>query len=492
VDTFARRPRGPEQTTSITATTAGRRQAGQRPDLARIFRLQLLAGNQAVVQMLQARPAGGAAPIGTVSAQVQGRPSAAERRRRSRATALKAADARGLLQTSLPFALEHMTAEQVRQMQRVLDAAVVSPEVQKEADELYRRSVIAQSGSRVTRDAAMVRRAERATENYVPVIESDMRIRLDFMSLLSSDALTPRTDNPDEGAYLTRVRQALAAKGVWLRFAPKLVRDPEDPSRHIIDQRAFEAWLSLGPDGDAIPTKSGELTRDALIGTTAIGAGYYERVDQGPAQSALDHEINRLLGNIESAVDQHNMLAKIRRDAFLGVAEASDLLGGADFPGRSIWDQPRKLVLRALEMNVGGNVSGSQAFLVAAAILTRNAARLLADYIDDTSTGVERAVTVLKVAKTAGEVAEAGLAVTGVVGLARGAVGLAGEAGVGAVVSDVDMAAEQLARRYAARSGIHAEELSDVRWVPQPRGSVGGGVKPGGSAGAGTGWHKWL
>jgi hypothetical protein len=229
-----------------------------------------------------------------------------------------------------------------------------------------------------------------------------------------------------------------------------------------------------------------------LLGTTAIGAGYYERVDQGPTQSALDHEIQRLLGDIESGVDQHNMLAKIRRDAFPGVAEAADLLGGADFPDRSIWDQPHKLVLRAMEMNVGGNISGSQAFLVAAAILTRNAARLLADYIEDTSTGVERAVTVLKVARTAGEVAEVGLAVTGVVGLARGAVGLAGGAGAGAVASDVDVAAEQLARRYAAQNGIHAEELSEVRYVPQPRGSVGGGVKPGGSSGAGTGWHKWL
>jgi hypothetical protein len=492
VDTFARRPRGPQQTPSIMAAVAARGQASQPPEISRILRLQLLAGNRAVIQMLQARPAGDAARNGTVGMPVQRRPSAADRRRRSRATALKAADARALLQASLPFALEHMSAEEVGQMQRVLDAAVVNPEVRKEADELHRRSVIAQSGSHVNRDPAMVRRAEEATENLVPISESDKRIRLDFESLLSSDALTPRTDNADEGAYLARVRQTLAAKGAWLRFEPKLVRDPEDPSRHIIDPRAFEAWLSLGPDGDAIPTKSGELTRDALIGTTAIGAGYYERVDQGPAQSALDHEIQRLLGDIESGVDQHNMLAKIRRDAFPGVAEAADLLGGADFPDRSIWDEPHKLVLRAMEMNVGGNVSGSQAFLVAAAILTRNAARLLADYIDDTSTGVERAVTVLKVAKTAGEVAEVGLAVTGVVGLARGAVGLAGGAGAGAVASDIDVAAEQLARRYAAANGIHAEELSDVRWVSQPRGSVGGGVKPGGSSGAGTGWHKWL
>lgn len=490
MDRFARRPRGPEQTTSIAAPIAAPRQARERSDLAHILRLQLLAGNQAVTQVLQARRAGGAAPSRTGSLPVQRRPSAADRRRRSRATALKAADARGLLQASLPFALEHMTAEQVGKMQRVLDAAVVNPEVEKEADALYRRSVIAESGSLVNRDPGMVRRAERAMKSYVPVSESDKRIRLDFKTLLSSDALTPRTDNPDEGAYLARVRQTLAGKGVWLRFAPKLVRDPEDPSRHVIDQRTFEIWLSLGPDGDPIPTKSGELTRDVLIGTTGIGAGYHERVNQGPIQSALDREIRRLIRNIESGMEQHDILARIRRDAFVGVTEISDLLGGADFPDKAIWDQPHKLVVRAMEMNVGGNVSGSQVFLVTAAIVTRNAARLLADYIDDSSSGVERAVKVLKVAKTAGQVAEVGLAVTGVVGLARGAAGLAG-AGEAALAGEVEVAAEQLARRYAARNGIGAEELSQVRYVRQPPGSVGGGVKPGGSSGAGTGWHKW-
>ena len=67
--------------------------------------------------------------------------------RRQRAKALKAADARTLLKASLPFVLEHMTDEQVQQMQRVLDAAVVNPDVQKEAEDLYRRSIVAQSGS---------------------------------------------------------------------------------------------------------------------------------------------------------------------------------------------------------------------------------------------------------------------------------------------------------------------------------------------------------
>lgn len=422
--------------------------------LSLIAQLQATAGNKAVVHLLATHPAGQAPERSpAVDPSVQRRPSAADRTRRRRAAKLKAVDARVLLQSSLPFALARLNAGQLAQMQRVLDESVVNP--------------------------------------LVRVSESDKRLRLDFKTLLSSDALTTRSDNPDEGRYLKRVRQTLISKGVWLRFEPKLVRDPEDPSRHIFDPRAFEVWLSLGPDGDAIPSPTGELTREALLGTTLLGAGYYEQVHQGPAQSALDGEIKRLLGAIESGVDQHNMLATIRSQAFVGVAEASDLLGGADFPDRSIWDQPHQMVVRAMEMNVTGNLSGSQVFLVTAALLTRNAAQLLAQYIDDTGTGVQRAVKVLKVARTAGQVAEVGLAVTGIVGLARGGLALAGEGGGAALASDVDIAAEQLARRYAARNGIHADELSKVRYVPGPKGSVAGGVKPGTSSGAGTGFHNW-
>jgi len=42
---------------------------------------------------------------------------------RQRAITLKAADARDLIRSSLPFVLQQMTAAQVDQVQRVLDAA---------------------------------------------------------------------------------------------------------------------------------------------------------------------------------------------------------------------------------------------------------------------------------------------------------------------------------------------------------------------------------
>ncbi|GIK43014.1 MAG: hypothetical protein BroJett011_68470 [Chloroflexota bacterium] len=98
--------------------------------------------------------------------------------------------------------------------------------------------------------------------------------------------------------------------------------------------------------------------------------------------------------------------------------------------------------------------------------------------------------------KTAGEVAEVGLAVTGVAGVGRGAgrvvAGEAGAAGATAATGgSVYAAAEQLVRQYVAKNPEIAGELANVRWVPGPRGSVAGGVKPGSSSGAGTGWHSW-
>jgi hypothetical protein len=399
---------------------------------------------------------------------------------------LGAADAQSLIRAALPYAFAHLTSAQLRQIQKVLDAAVIDPVVKAQADALYAQSVT-HSGSLTFHDAALVRRSDRAMEHYIYVTEADKRIRLDFSDLIDANALKPITDNPDEAGYLERVRRTLVSKGVWLRFGPRLVRDRDDPSRHVLDGRSFDVWLSLGPDGDTIPTKDGHLTRETLLGTTLFGAGYYRQVDEGAIQRALDKEVRRLRSEIETGLQEHQRLAKVRRDAFIGVAEISDVLGGADFPNPSIWDDPHRFVLKAMHVNVGGNVRASQAYLVTAAVLTRNAANLLAGYVEDTTSGAQRAVTVLKVAKTAGEVAEIGLAVTGVTGLVRGGIALASEAGA----AEIDQAAERLVKRYVVENPEIAGDLNNVRWVPGPKGSVAGGIKPGTSSGAGTGWHKW-
>ncbi len=328
---------------------------------------------------------------------------------RQRAKALKAADARTLLKSSLPFLLQQMAPEHIQQVQKVMDAAVVNPVISKEADELYRRSVTHRIGTQVNRDPKMVRRAERVAQTMIPVTEKDKHIRLDFGKLLAHDALLPTTDNPDEAAYLSKIRQTIATKGIWLRIGQPFIRDPHDRSKHVIDPRTFQVWLSLGYDGDAIPTKTGRLTREDLLGTTVLGAGYYTEVHEGPVQKALKREMTRLEVQIQTGMEEHGRLRSRKSDAPI-VSGISDFAGGANLPDLTIWDYPHKLLVKALEMNIGGNVSGSRPYLVVAAIATRNAAQLLADYADDSASGAGRVVTILKVAKTAGEVAEVGLA----------------------------------------------------------------------------------
>lgn len=463
-------------------------------DAAPILRLQRLAGNRAVRDLLRAGH-GVRIPVQLLAIArprriLQRKPSAADKRRRSQATALKAADARALLQAALPFVLERMTNDQIGQVQKVFDAAVINPGVQEKATEILRKGT-RDYGSIRTVDPAAERKSSKVMQDYVPIAESDKRVRLDATTLLAKDALTPRTDNPDEAKFLPRVRATLAQKGIWLRFEPKLVRDPEDPSRHIFDPRQFEAWLTVGPNGTPLKSATGEITREVLL-DSAFGASYWENVDHGPAQRALDTQIHTLLDAIDSSYELREELRKIRAGAAFGVVETVDFVGGADFPDTKRFDAAHKLVVRAMELNSNGNLTGSQAFLVNASVITRQGAQQLKQYLDDTQSGGDRVVPVLKVLRTAGHVAEAGLAVTGVVGLARGGIALAaGDTGAAAVSSDIDVAADQLAERYAAQNGIHADELSQVRYVKQPPGSVAGGVKPGTSSGAGTGWHKW-
>jgi hypothetical protein len=410
---------------------------------------------------------------------------------RKRAIALKAADAKTLLQRQLPYILSVLTPAQLAQVQRVLDAEVVNPEIAKEANEVYRKSVKQQAGALVVRDEKMVHRAYRIAATAIIAGESDHHIRLDYHRLLTVDALKPATDNPDETDYLRRVRNTLENKGIWLRFDKQLVHDPEAPGesgRWVVDPRTFRAWLCVGYDGDAIPTNDGQLDREELLGTVLFGAGYYDAVHRGPTQRSLERQIAILSAEIDSGIAEHNRLAMRKAKAPI-VSGISDFVGGADLPDRSIWDYPQKLLLKSLDMNKGGNVTRSPPFLVLAAIATRNNANLLAQYADDSSSGAGRVITVLKVAKTAGQVAEVGLAITGVTGIVRGTVSVAG--GTAAGDAAVDAAAERMIAKHYAKDAEIMADLNKVKVLPGPKGSVAGGVKPGTSSGAGTGWHKY-
>ena len=255
-----------------------------------------------------------------------------------------------------------------------------------------------------------------------------------------------------------------------------------------MDPRTFRAWLCVGYDGDAIPTNDGQLDREELLGTVLFGAGYYDAVHRGPTQRSLDRQIAILTVEIDSGIAEHNRLIMRKAKAPI-VSGISDFVGGADLPDRSIWDYPQKMLLKALDMNKGGNVSKSPAYLVIAAIVTRNNANLLAQYADNSASG----------ARPGDHRAQ------GCEDSRPGRRGRPGDHGRhrhrardcrvagGAAAGDaaVDAAAERMIAKHYAKDAEIMADLNKVKWVPQPKGSVAGGVKPGTSSGAGTGWHKY-
>jgi hypothetical protein len=159
-------------------------------------------------------------------------------------------------------------------VQKVLDAAVVNPVLQKEYAEASRKHTDLEHAHGVFHD-----RAARATSSpqmrriwreLIEVTEADKHILVQHLTLLVHDALRAQSDNPDEATYLHRIMLTLGSTGVYLRIEPMFVHDPNDPSAWIVSQQQFKVWLSLGYDGDVIPTKDGRLTRDNLLDTTSL------------------------------------------------------------------------------------------------------------------------------------------------------------------------------------------------------------------------------
>lgn len=160
--------------------------------------------------------------------------------------------------------------------------------------------------------------------------------------------------------------------------ACKRPRRSQPPGRR---PEKLRCWLCVGYDGDGLPTNDEQLDREELLGTVLFGAGYYNAMHQGPTQSSLERQIAILNAERDSALQEHHRLAmrKVKAPIVSGI---SDFVGGADLPDRSIWDYPQKMLVKALELNVGGNVFKSSPYLIVAAIRTRNNANLLSQYAD--------------------------------------------------------------------------------------------------------------
>ncbi len=387
-----------------------------------------------------------------------------------------------LTKAGLSSILAQLTAAQIRQLQSYLDAAVIDPVVKQQADAIYRQGTIV-NGQVVYTPPETQRKIDKAMREYIPVGKYDDTVRIDLSKALDAKALKPITDNPDEADYLQTVRQWLDKYGVWLRLDVRLVRNPDDPSQWINDGKHFDAWLSLGPRGDAIPTKTGIIDRDALLSTQIIGADYWTKVDNGRVMTALNRQVQLLRSQIEDGMALHVQMTMIRGQAAPGVVAVSDLLGGASFPSIDMWESPNQLLIAAMQLSNGGRVWGANVLVVIGAIYARNAANVLNAFVDDTTAGAAISVKALKVARTAGHVAEVGLLIASGVGAAG-----AGAAG-GAAAGDaaVDAAAEKELAQYLARNPDVASEVNSVKSVAGPRGTV----LRGGGRGAEKGFQSW-
>ncbi len=388
-----------------------------------------------------------------------------------------------LTKAGLSSILNQLTAGQVRQLQRFLDAAVIDPAVQQEANAIYRKGTTVY-GQLVMTSPEAQKNYDKVMREYISVGQLDDTVRIDLSKALDPKALSSITDNPDEVDYLQSVRKRLDRDGVWLRIWPILSHDPDDPSRWIYDGQHFVVWLSLGPRGDEIPAKSGRIDRDALLSTKIIGADYWRKVDNGPVAIALNRQAQLLSSQIDAGMALHAEMSKIRREAAPGVVEVSDYIGGAEFPNIEIWNGPSQLLVTALEVRSKGLLWGANILLTIDAVNVRNAANLLNSYVDKTTAGAALSVKALKVARTAGRVAEVGLAVASGAAIVSGAGAASGAAAGDAAV---DAAVERRAGGYLAKNPAVARELNAMKLAPGPRGTV----MRNGVHGVGQGFHSW-
>ncbi len=347
---------------------------------------------------------------------------------KGRAAAIRAGapDVKTLIMASMPYLLGKMTPRQIGLLQRAIDAEVINPQVKKDYQDRLRQAETLRVGNQVNYDEKKRNEAwRRYQQDIIPTTDDDRHVRLDFNQMLTGDALLPVTDNPDEAHYLGKVRNILTKTGVWINIEKKPFRDPASGGWRT-SATSWTVWLSLGSGGDPIPSESGKLTRDALLDTTALGAGYYTEVSEGAIAKALGALLDRVSAKVSDGIDLHLQQMNARGSAGPVVTTVSDLLGGADYPDIvRLWEPPQNILKEATNFRVNGEYANAFNAGIAAAVTTQYCTKVLEAYINATTAGASRAVSALTVFKVAGEVAELFLLVRAVFGglvrlLARG------------------------------------------------------------------------
>jgi hypothetical protein len=171
------------------------------------------------------------------------------------------------------------------------------------------------------------------------------------------------------------------------------------------DPRRWFVTLSLG-NGDEFKTETGRLTREVILGTPLLGAGYYQYVYQGPTYRLLEETVERVYAKVTQGWRLHQAWSMNRTQAKPGVVWTSDKLGGATWPDESIWKQPLSAVSRARTLFNEGQLLEATKFIVLAATLAEWNSLALHKYINATMRGASTAVSVLEVASFMGKIAE--------------------------------------------------------------------------------------
>lgn len=177
------------------------------------------------------------------------------------AVQLHARDARKLLKSKLPYILHALTPADIARFQKVLDAEVVDPVLDKQRAAAIRKEVDREHAHGIYRDPSRgpvhsSQRMRRINREYINVTLADryIQIPIDYHKLLVPGALRPGSGLSEESEYLTQIKREFHHHGVYLEIAP----NSGAPGGYYI-------WLSAGSPGRIIHTKDGRLTHEDLL-----------------------------------------------------------------------------------------------------------------------------------------------------------------------------------------------------------------------------------
>lgn len=360
---------------------------------------------------------------------------------RRKAIDLKAMDARDLIKAKFPAVLPQITTEQLDQVQRLIDIDSINADIDREWEELNRKSVIGRTAEgHAVRDPSKGA-PDLVLKKKIKITETGITVRLDFEKLLIRTALKPTTDNPDEASYLLKVWTALAQSGVWLHVYRNNSQLARTQFTAANDHRKWFATLWFGSDKrNEFKTDSGQLTREALLSAPLLGVGYLQYVHNGPTMKLLRtamHSVNSKLLLImklynDWTFENDSLRGRILEWGSTKVVGEGMLGLKIQAPDKRVWEEPRQLMNRATWLLDAGKVMEANKFVILAAYQAEWGAIALTEYINyikatQGSAGV--ILQALEAAERLGNIAEKLLLIRAMAG---GLIRLAGRGAVNA------------------------------------------------------------